>query len=330
MKLLPTTTPAPLLGVYVKGTHEAATYYRVQVPMRTLAPDAAWAALGEGTVAHRAAARVVVGSRLSGDRAFNADAIRWHQEEGRRVLIDYDDDPDAVPARALNAEKAALLDVMRSMMRAADGVVTTNTTLAARLRKYNRDVRVLPNYILPDDWPEPAPMPPGPPVVTITGSASHVADWEVALPAVRAAVDGGARLRVAGYLPPYLRSLCADYRPWAQDLGSYPAMLAGTHIGLCPLPRTTFNTCKSPIKLLEFALAGACVVGSPTQYGPVLEAAGLSHAVALTPRDWTRILSRYVNDPALRERDAATLRAFVLAEYDARRHRPTIAAAYAA
>jgi glycosyltransferase involved in cell wall biosynthesis len=330
VKLLPATTPAPILGVAIPGNHEAATYYRIQTPLRAIAPEGGWVTLGEGTDAHRAAARVVVVSRFSGDADYNLGAIRGYQARGVRVLFDYDDDPDSIPVSHLSPEKRRLIEVMRVLMRAVDGIVTTNSTLAARLRRYSRDVRVLPNYIWPDDWPEPAPLPAGPPVVTLTGSSSHVNDWRIALPTVADAVAGGVTLRVAGYLPPYLAPLCADHRPWAQGLGTYPAMLAGTHIGLCPLPRTAFNVCKSPIKLYELALSGAAVIGSPTQYGPVLEAAGLAHAVALTPSDWRRALARYLADPDLRSADAATLRAFVLTTFDARRHTDTIRAAYAA
>lgn len=327
MKLIPLTPPAPVLGLY--ASPDAAAYYRVAVPMGALAPDGAAVQYGHGTTAHREAARIVVFARLSGDLAGNLSAIEAHQAEGRRVLIDYDDDPDTLPSRSLSARERALLDTMRALMRAADGLVTTNATLAARLRRYHPDVRVVPNYVRPMDWPEPAAAGP---VVTLTGSISHIADWRMVAQPLAAALTKhpAARLRVAGHLPSYLRPLCADHRSWTGTLSAYPAMLAGSGIGLCPLPATAFNEAKSPIKLYEFALSGAAVIGSPTQYGPVLRAAGLDHAVARSSADWRRLLDHYLSDPAARQHDARTLRAYVTTALDAARHTATIRAAYAA
>lgn len=322
MQVTPHIQPAPVVGLYV--IPGAGAYYRIVVPLGTI--GGAWASAGEAARPLLETAETLVLSRVTGDPRAIATSHAALRARGVRVVVDVDDDPDSLPLamrRHLEGQRAA--------MRTADAVVCTGPHLAARLRRYHRDVRVLPNYVRPDDWPAPAPLADGPPVVTLTGSPSHTADWRiVAGPLARLKARHRFVLRVAGHLPPYLRHLCDDHRPWTGDLATYPAMLADSHIGLCPLPNTAFNRCKSPIKAYELALAGAAVVASPTQYGPVLAAAGLGHAVAHADGDWERQIARLLTDPDARAAEAQALRQHVIATCDARQHVATIRAAYAA
>lgn len=323
---------APVLGVYYNPRAQA--HYRLAVPLRAAfgegAAVTAWHAL---TQAQRDAAALVVLSQVTvgGDLPVEAAAalVRQIQDGGRRrVLIDVDDDLEPPPgfrSAVWGPESRARLE---AMIRAADGVVCTGPTLANRLRRLNRDVRVVPNYVDPAAWPTTTTTGNARPVVALAGSVSHDRDWRLVEPALRE-LRGRYTLRVCGHLPVYLAPLCDDHRPWTADLSSYPAMLAGADIGLCPLPESRFNACKSPVKAYEFGLSGCAVLGSPTQYGPVLRAAGLGHAVCHTPGQWARALARLIDEPDARRREAATLRAHVLT-CDARHHAATIRAAYAA
>lgn len=325
MRVRTDTHCAPLLGLH---QHPGAnTYYRLTVPLG--AAGGAVAPLLEAPVSQVAAAETVVISNfgaLPGHDDAAAGTVRALQAEGKRVLLDYDDALRDVPAayRVTTYNYAA----QKRAARQADGLVCTNPLLAERLRRLNPDVRVLPNLVRLEDWPPPPPPADGPPVVTLTGSASHEADWAI----VREALATVKRrhpftLRVAGHLPRYLRGLVDDHRPWTGDLAAYPAMLAGTTIGLCPLQDTPFNRCKTPIKAYEFALSGAAVIGSPTQYGPVLaDGRGL---VCRTPDAWAAALTHYLADAATRAASARALLAFVQG-LDARQHLPAIRAAYAA
>jgi hypothetical protein len=332
------THTAPILGIYHAAHAQA--HYRLAVPLKT--------AYGEGCAVtawdsvrpeQLDAADVVVLSKLRGhlkragdDGATSAHAfVQGMQHLGgkrRRVLIDQDDDLNPPPA--VSAWTAEDRIAFQAMIRAADGLITTNATLAGRLSRLGTPTRVLPNYIRPDWWPEAQAASDDAVWLLVTGSQSHDPDWREVERPLRALKGKypALRLRVAGHLPKYLRDLADEHRPWT-DCASYPSMIAGCHIALCPLPRTDFNVCKSPIKLYETALSGCAVLGSETQYGPVLRAAGLPRAVC-SPYGWAGAIERYLLDPSLRSAEAAQLRAYVLSSLDARLHVGALRAAYAA
>lgn len=331
----PTTEPRPVLGVYM--ARNSAAYYRLRVPLEAAyGPDqVAIAQYHEMTESQVRAAQLIVISRIMGTEDAQPahlrgilDALR-RDSGGARIIID-DDDDNRGYHRHIQHATARELDGRDVFFRHADGVTTTNTVLAGRLHRLNRAVRVVPNYVRPDHWPDPAPRADTPAVIVLAGSRSHLGDWEIVLDALRTVVawhGDAVQLRVCGFLPTYLAPYVDDYRPWSR-MDDYPAMLAGAHIALAPLPDTSFNRCKSPIKLYEYALAGAAVIASPCQYGPVLTQAGLAHAVARTAREWTMILDRYIQDSAYRAADAARLRRYVTDQIDARRHGDAMRASY--
>jgi glycosyltransferase involved in cell wall biosynthesis len=316
----PQLRPSPVVGRY--GPAEASAYYRVAVPLSVV--GGAWAPTGPLGARLLETARTYVLQRIGGDPARVRAFIRDLQRHGKRVLIDYDDDPDALPIERTPGWHGLIAGLTE-----ADGIVCTSDYLAGRLRRYSTDVRVVPNYVRTDWWPRIKAKPDGLVWAVLAGGGSHDADWRIiAEPLRRVKRDyPGLRLRICGALPRPLMGLCDDFRPWA-SLDNYPSMLAGCHIGLAPLPFSTFNLGKSPIKAYEYALAGLAVIGSPTQYGPVL-AEGRGR-VADTPDAWAEALAFYLDNPDVRQTEAAALLAHVRSTLDARVHASTIRAAYAA
>lgn len=317
------THTAPILGAYFKP--DAAAYYRLAVPLGVAGGAVAPYAEMRGSQVDGAECVAVtrLGALPGSDLVALRNIVRRLKSDAGRVVADIDDDLWGLGAARLSQQTN--LPALEAVLREADTITTTNPTLAGRVRRFGRDVRVLPNYVNGEDWPAPAPRPDGPPVVVLAGGNSHAADWRVVAPALRRLVDEGVALRVCGFLPDYLRPLCADFRPWA-GLDAYPAMLAGATVGLCPLPDSGFNRCKSPIKLFEYALSGAAVVASPCQYGPVLRAAGQGAYVVPDGGDWYTPIRAALADTQA----APALRAHVIAHHDARHHAATITAAYAA
>lgn len=328
--------PSEVLGLY--HSYEATAYYRLYAPYAT-AVGASVQHWGDETAAQHDAARVVVLARIvAQDRHTEREAIgliSQIQDGGRRrVYMDMDDDALSVSPSRPGVDPISPQGRRNwlAMLVNADGITTTNTTLAARLRRYHRNVIVIPNYVRPDEWPAPAVPAGGPTVILLTGSMSHYDDWRQVVPAltdIRRRYGREVVIRVAGALPDYLRPLCDEHRGWAERMADYPAQIAGAHIALCPLLDTSFNRCKSPIKLFETALSGAAVIGSSTQYGPILRAAGLGHAVISAPAQWRDAIDAYLRHPERRIIDAATLRAHVVARYDARTHAAATRAALA-
>lgn len=325
MKIFRDTHPASVLGIYVHPY--AQQYYRLAIPLRAAygAENVAVTAYDSISAEQRQAARLVVTSRLqtldSQSPMMAYQLVNEIKEHGkRRVLIDIDDDLSPWPG--LGRER------IMALARASDGIVCTNSLLAGRLRSLNRNVTIVPNYIDMATWPiAPITPPADVPTILITGSSSHEQDWREALPALQQ-LRGRYRLKVVGFLPNYLKPYADEYVPWTLELSDYPTLIRGAHIALCPLPRTSFNRCKSPIKLYETALAGCAVIGSETQYGDVLRAAGLSHRVVGLNNPWAAILSDYLEHPEQIQRDAHVLRTHITRAIDVTSHATTIRAAY--
>lgn len=331
MQIPPPPPPGRVLGL---ATHHSATFfYRLVQPLRVL-PSATWATYDTVTAEQLAAADTVVLSCLGGRPDDVRAAVQSLRERWgiTRVLADYDDAPfvdhpviEVRPPPDSRDGWQAALDVV-------DGVVVTGPALAAHIQPHTpAPIQVVPNLIHPADWPAPPPPPAdAPPVVVLAGSPSHRYDWELALPALRwlRQQQPDVGLRVLGCPHPEIRDLATDYRGWTTDLAEYTAALQGGTIGLCPLPATAFNACKSPIKAYEYALSGMAVIGSPTQYGPVL--AG-QRGFVVPDGDtlgWAKCLLAYLATPERRAADAARLRAHVLATLDAQRHAASLAAIY--
>lgn len=319
------THSAPVLGLYVEEYAQA--YYRLSVPLKAAfgAENVAVTAYSLATQEQRDAAKLVVTSRVQTHESEPVsqtkrllDMIR--QGGKRRVLVDQDDD--------LSPWKHEQKVRLEGMLRHADGVVCTNSTLAGRLRSYNRNVTIVPNYLDMTRWPIAAPQPvTDKPVLLMTGGASHYQDWQMVVSALKAH-QGRYRLRVVGFCPDYLEPFVTERSPWMPDLKSYPPALIGAHVALCPLPHTAFNTCKSPIKLYETALAGCTVLGSLTQYGPVLREAAMNDNVMLFERHWVERIGYYLDYPEQITADATALQRHIVTTRDVARHAETIRQAY--
>jgi teichuronic acid biosynthesis glycosyltransferase TuaH len=129
---------------------------------------------------------------------------------------------------------------------------------------------VVPNGIVPEDWPTPTPDPPSwlaelpRPLLVYVGSLDDRVDVE----AVRAAADaaGGTVVLVGRLLAPeHYRPLAGDQRirilpplPRAE----IPALLMAADVGLVPHRRTRLTEAMSPLKLYEYLAAGLPVAAS--------------------------------------------------------------------
>ncbi len=103
-------------------------------------------------------------------------------------------------------------------------------------------------------------------------------------------------------------------------LADLPGELARFDISLCPLELANpFCEAKSELKYFESALAGVCLVASPT--APFRRAVGDGVTGFLPPDDaaWTDTLLRLVDDPALRHSVARNARNDVLWRFGPRR-----------
>lgn len=324
--------PASVLGLYVRPTMNA--IYRIITPMRAI--GGSWAPIDAVSPDQLDAAETVVIHALGGRARDVTTAIRDLRKRWgvRRILIDYDDalfHPHPVKEVRIKPFQVA---GVRAALELCDGVIVTSDTLRDHFAAHTeKPIAVIPNLIWPADWPAAPPPPdPGPPVLVLAGSPSHHLDWDLVVPALaqlRKQVPD-VQLRLLGYGHPLLKQIATQGGGGWMNGPQYLQSLAGGAIGLCPLPDTPFNRGKSPVKAIEYSLAGGmAVIGSPTQYRDLLsEERGLwvpdDH-----PFGWQMALGIYLSDPAKRMADAQRLRAHILATFDARQWAAAIQSAYA-
>ena len=240
------------------------------------------------------------------------DTIPHLQAAGVAVVVDIDDDLDALPkghpyraatspARPLRRHADGYVDDpdaknrlwLREACRQADLVTVSTPALAQRYARHGR-VAVLPNCI-PTSYLAVTPPPHDGVRVGWTGSvATHVDDLRVCGGGIREALRAsGASMWVVGTGVGVAAQLRLTTEPQATgwvDLADYPAVYAGLDVALVPLQPNAFNEAKSWLKGLEAAALGVPFVASPT--GPyralVDEGAG---TLATSPDEWARLVT---------------------------------------
>lgn len=249
------------------------------------------------------------------------DAIPFWQAQGRRVVLDIDDDLSCIhPANPAWAglhpapENPHSWNNLVRAARMADVVTVTTPALATR---YRTDAVVLPNY-LPAGYytppTDPAPERPDGPL-TICWPASIASHPNDAAPLAntlpRVLRETGTRLACLGAAtsaPAYVRgfNLPTDPLMWPfADIDAWPALLARIDIGIAPLADTVFNRSKSCLKPLELSAAGVPWVASPRADYTAFHAATGVGTLADRPSAWRAALKRLATDEVWRKEQAA-------------------------
>ena len=98
--------------------------------------------------------------------------------------------------------------------------------------------------------------------------------------------------------------------PWSNDMGVYRKLIGTIDIGLAPVVQTPWAKCRSDLKALEYAMAGACPVLSDAT--PFDNYEGACYR-AKTAKDFTNVVKDLVGNPAEAAKIAAEARTHVLA-----------------
>lgn len=320
--------PSAVLGLYSGANANA--WYRVVTPMRAI--GGSWARIDMVSRAQLEAAETVVIHGQGGSKQDVHDTMvdlrdKWGIQ---RIYVDYDDalfHPHPVKDVRLDVRKLA---GVREALKRCDGVIVTSEGLQDHFADHtDKPITVIPNLIYPEDWPV-APPADNPPVIVLAGSPSHADDWNLVVPVmaqIRKQLPD-VQFRLMGYGHPQLKQIATQGGGGWRGGMEYRNALIGGAIGLCPLLDTPFNRGKSPIKAIEYNLAaGMAVVGSPTQYEPLLsDDRGM---IARSTVGWLAGIASYLTQPAVRQADADRLRSYILDQFNAHTWADRIRDAYA-
>jgi glycosyltransferase involved in cell wall biosynthesis len=237
------------------------------------------------------------------------DDVLTSQETHRRVDLDW---MEGKTLEQLEAERFERIWAMQQ----CDGVTVTTQRLATIARQFTqKPVIVVPNAI---DVPwfrgivnATKREIPG---LTIgwAGGRRHDRDVEQMAEAwgrIARYSGGGIQFVVQGWVPPIILERVPSDRltvlPWMKA-ETYPSGIAQIDIGCCAVADTPFNRAKSNIKAMEFAVAGAAVVASPTLYSGIVED-GKSGYIAETADEWGAALGKLVRSNPERQMMARRL-----------------------
>jgi hypothetical protein len=247
---------------------------------------------------------------------FLALAVPHLQAKGVRVVVEIDDDFDAISPRNVSW---ASVDPARNPRRnrnwlrqaclTADLVVCSTPALARRYAPHGRG-RVVRNRV-PAHYLEIERETHDDVAVGWSGSVdTHPDDLQVCGGGVARALRAtGATFGVVGTGRGVKRRLGLPTEPLASGwlpIEAYPRALAQLDIGIVPLEITPFNEAKSCLKMMEMAALGVVPIGSPTAENRWLYSAGIG-LLAGSPRHWEGQIKELAGDPArLAEVAAAT------------------------
>ncbi len=184
-------------------------------------------------------------------------------------------------------------------------------------RPLNPNVYVAPNQVDPADWPEPEKPDDGVFRIGWFASASHRDDerlivrameWASKQPDVEIVLIG---LGVTGGRPWY--KFPFKHRVWSNDLSVYKKFLTELDVGLAPVVPTPWAVCRSDLKALEYAMAGALPIVSDVPPYEGCEIPGIIHCPdakaflravqwAVANKDEVRQLAREARDYVSAER----------------------------
>ena len=277
-------------------------------------------------LAARPDADVVVIQRPA--RAHWTELIPHLQAASVRVVVDIDDDFDAIPARNVARDNydpqinpRHNREWIRRACDLADLVTVSTLPLAGRYGHHGR-VKVLPNLI-PDTYlkidGEKIPN-----TVGWSGSVdTHPGDLETVGNAVRDTLAGhpGWGVHVVGTgkgVPQRLRVPQVTSTGGWVPFGTYPVELARLTVGMVPLQRSRFNAAKSCLKMAELAAVGVPVIAAPTPDNQRLHGLGVG-VLADSPSMWRAHLGRLLDSEDARDGLAARGREVMAAQtYQAR------------
>jgi glycosyltransferase involved in cell wall biosynthesis len=219
-----------------------------------------------------------------------ADFVKLCRKEGIKLIVDQDDWWVLPPNHPLNGIYGTAMKerIVRSM-KAADEVWVTNKHLASKVKKYNTNIRVIPNAISVPTW-QISREPSDKVRFGYIGGNHHQADIRestidlTGYEAYVADVDGYPEMMKAPYklntFPPHLYHRLYDF----------------FDVSLVPLSTSEFAKCKSHLKMLEAGFSRCALIVSNTQpYSPYITK---DNCIAINhPSEWSGVIKRLNDNP---------------------------------
>jgi glycosyltransferase involved in cell wall biosynthesis len=213
--------------------------------------------------------------QFAGDKG-RALVVHGLQAKGVRVLMESDDNYFTVGphmertgwARHRGTSSPHSFEGHASILKWVDGCIVTTEHLAKQYRKHVKDVWVCPNTVDPIDWPKLRKPDDGVFRIGWFASDSHKGDGKLVRRAMEwAAAQPDVEVITMGYHPNDWRFPHKHFE-WS-ELPMYRQLLGLLDVAVAPVVGTPWALCRSDLKALEAAMAGAVpVVSDQAPYAP--------------------------------------------------------------
>ena len=245
------------------------------------------------------------------------------QAQGKRVVFDIDDYLiDAPEYLSVHEHCKAMRPKLEAMLRAVDAVSVSTQPLLDKLKPYNDNLFLTPNYA----WSSHAPIshvpdsePAQPMRIIVASSDSVRVDFLVK--ALQELVDT-ENIELVGIGPPgdFLRTAGLPVETTGlmphEQFKAYAAERDNT-IALIPLDANEFNRCKSAIKYFDYALAGVpCVCSGVEPYTTAVEGNVTGILCPDDTKEWVASVRNLIHNTELRTLIANAARDHVLTNHN--------------
>lgn len=233
-----------------------------------------------------------------------------------RLLFEIDDDltiGNRIPEDQILA--------IKHLLTYADCVITSTPYLRKKLRKYNHDVRVVPNKLCSETWlGDNYLIPPkfeieGDGVkILYMGTYSHAGDLDIVRPALDLLNQKGIKATVHAIgIGQDIESATVKSISIPDGWGIYPKFVSWLRansqnfdFAIAPLENNEFNCCKSGLKYLDYgAINLPGIFSESVSYSQLVKNNETGLLVKNNIANWLRALERMCVDPRLRSRLAS-------------------------
>ena len=220
-----------------------------------------------------------------------------------------------------HAESAQLRPYLQEALRMVDAVTVTTGRLREEMQAYNPNVFLVPNCVYSPHQPA-RHYPDAQAGVTLLVASSDTVRVDFIVPVLRRLLaDPQLKLRLVGIGPPgrFLHEAGLEVEMRANmTYENFKAYLSGLDntIGIVPLDDSRFSACKSPVKYLDFALAGIPAVCSDVPpYQDVVRDQETGFLCADREEDWYQAVRKLALSANLRTDVAQAARRFCERNY---------------
>ena len=219
-----------------------------------------------------------------------AEFVNLCKKEGIKLIIDQDDWWVLPPSHKLKGlyEDRAKKSIIRSM-KAADEVWVTNKHLASKVKKYNTNIKIIPNAISVPTW-EIDRQHSEKVRFGYVGGNHHMQDLVVST------IDLNGYEAYVADVDNYPKILNSAYTLKTLPPNAYHKMYSAFDVSLAPLNGSEFAKCKSHLKMLEAGFSKCALIVSNTHpYTPYITK---DNCIAINhPSEWNKAIKRLNDNP---------------------------------